>query len=72
MKALSLVNALRAFRYKVESKQSEEDSHLQIVTGWTTPIKMTDSDVVTWTKKMCHLGYECDCDFDGWGTYPKP
>jgi hypothetical protein len=70
-KALALADALRVLDYKAESGSAARDSRLLIVTGWTTPIKMTDSEVVAWTQKMCQLGYEHDCEFDGWGTNPQ-
>jgi regulator of RNase E activity RraB len=70
-KAQALAKALRALEYKVECGPSAGDSRLLIVTGWTTPLKMTENAVVAWAEKMCRLGYEHDCEFDGWGTNPK-
>ena len=42
-----------------------------VITGWTTPMKMTDEVVVGWTSEMCDLGHQFDCEFDGWGTNPN-
>jgi regulator of ribonuclease activity B len=70
-KARGLANVLQGLEYKVESGPSAGDARQFLVTGWTTPIKMTDKAVVAWTDKMCRLGYEHDCEFDGWGTNPK-
>jgi hypothetical protein len=70
-KALALSKALSGLEYKVESGPAAGDSTLLVVTGWTTPLKMTESEVVAWTEKMCRLGYEHDCEFDGWGTNPQ-
>jgi len=69
-KGLALAKALQDLRYKVECGPAAGDSRLVLVTGWTTPIKMIDGLVVAWTEKMCRLGYEHDCEFDGWGTNP--
>jgi hypothetical protein len=27
--------------------------------------------VLDWTSRMCDVGREHDCEFDGWGTNPK-
>ena len=70
-KAQALAKVLKGFEYKVECGPAAEDSRLFLVTGWTTPIKMSDSAVVAWTEKMCRQGYEHDCEFDGWGTNPR-
>lgn len=47
------------------------DSSQFVITGWTTPMKMTDEIVAGWTGEMCDLGYKFDCEFDGWGTNPN-
>ena len=70
-KAHALATSLRELGYEVETGPSAGDDELFVVTGWTVPIKMDDRSVVEWTEKMCRLGYEHDCEFDGWGTYPK-
>ncbi|MFN0058452.1 MAG: ribonuclease E inhibitor RraB [Planctomycetota bacterium] len=70
-KALQLTEALQTLAYSVESGPSAGDARQFVVSGWTTPIRMTDEAVVDWTETMCHLGYEHDCDFDGWGTNPE-
>lgn len=51
---------------------SAGDSDQFVITGWTTPMKMSDESVVGWTSQMCDLGYKFDCEFDGWGTNPNP
>jgi hypothetical protein len=70
-KAQDLAKALKALGYEIEFRAPAGDSRQFVVTGWTTPIRMTDSSVVAWTERMCRLGYEHDCEFDGWGTNPK-
>jgi hypothetical protein len=31
---------------------------------------METTNVINWTKQMCKIGYQFDCEFDGWGTNP--
>ena len=69
-KGQELVKALRGLDYTAECGPSAGESRLLLVTGWTTPINMTDSAVIAWTDRMCRLSYEHDCEFDGWGTNP--
>lgn len=70
-KGQALAKSLGDLRYQVECGPSAGDSRLVLVTGWTTPIKMSEGSVVEWTERMCRLGYEHDCEFDGWGTNPS-
>ena len=71
-KASTLTKELRErLEYKVESRPSASDASLLTVTGWTTRLKLSEPAVVAWTEKMSRLGYENDCDFDGWGTNPE-
>ena len=70
-KGQALAKALADLRYQVECGPAAGDTRLILVTGWTTPINMGEGAVVAWTEKMCRLGYEHDCEFDGWGTNPS-
>ncbi len=70
-KAKALAAALRELNYEVETGPSDGNEQLFLVTGWTDPLKMDNRSVVEWTEKMCRLGYEHDCEFDGWGTNPE-
>jgi regulator of RNase E activity RraB len=70
-KGRSLAKALRSLSYEVKTVPAVGDKKLFLVTGWTTPMKIDDDTVVKWTEQMCRLGYEHDCDFDGWGTNPQ-
>lgn len=67
-KAQALAGALRNLGYKVEAGPSAGDDKVLLVTGWTVPIKMDDSSVVAWDERMIRLGYNHDCEFDGWDT----
>jgi tetratricopeptide (TPR) repeat protein len=70
-KASNLAIELKKLNYNIETvDKSAGDSNLWIVTGWTTPIKMDLSAVTKWTEQMCKIGFDNDCDFDGWGTNP--
>lgn len=70
-KAHALAIPLRERTYEVETGPSAGVDKLSLVTGWTVPIKMDDRSVVQWVEEMCYLGYEHDCEFDGWGTNPR-
>jgi regulator of RNase E activity RraB len=69
--AQQLAIALGDLGYQVEAKIAAGDSHLFVVTGWTSPIAMDDESVVQWTERMVRLGYAHDSEFDGWGTNPQ-
>jgi len=60
-----LAKPLQALEYQVECESSARDPGVFVVTGWTTPIRMSKDEVVAWTEKICRLGYEHDCEFDG-------
>ncbi|MBI5095449.1 MAG: ribonuclease E inhibitor RraB [Candidatus Hydrogenedentes bacterium] len=70
-KAESLQQALLKEGYEVETGLSASDTKMRLVTGWTTRMPMNDSAVSGWASRMCKLGYEHDCEFDGWGTNPS-
>jgi hypothetical protein len=70
-KASELADILTKKGYSVERKPAARDKSLQVITGWTGKMKMTDAVVIAWTREMCELGYASDCEFDGWGTNPK-
>jgi hypothetical protein len=67
-KAQSLAATLKERQYEVRTGGSASDSRVFMITGWSTPVKMDDATVVSWTEQMCRLGFEQDADFDGWGT----
>jgi len=69
-KALGLAEKLAQRGYSVDYGPSAGDRKVFAVTGWTDRMPMDESTVLTWTRLMCRLGYEHDCDFDGWGTDP--
>ena len=70
-KASNLSIDLKEIGYEIETvdKAANEDK-LWVISGWTTEIKMDISSVTDWTTKMCKVGFEHDCEFDGWGTNP--
>lgn len=69
-KAAGLDAALARLGYRVRSGPSASGEGRFLVTGWTTRMRMDEAVVVGWTRQMCELGYEHDCEFDGWGTNP--
>ncbi len=70
-KAFALADALAKMQYEVGYGLSATNKKLQVITGWTSAMQMRDSIVVGWSEKMCKLGFEHDCEFDGWGTSPE-
>ena len=67
-KAVALAAELKDRNYEVDHRPSASDAKVQLITGWTTEITMSDTAVLDWTREMCTLGFKHDCDFDGWGT----
>jgi regulator of RNase E activity RraB len=67
-KAVVLAAELKDRNYDVEHRPSASNAKVQVITGWTTEITMSDAAVLDWTREMCTLGFKYDCDFDGWGT----
>ena len=70
--ASALASELDARGYVGGHQVAAGDPSLFVITGWTTPMLMTDATVVTWSEEMCDVGYKFDCEFDGWGTHPNP
>lgn len=70
-KAKLLADELSQRGYSGGHDVAAGDSSQFVITGWTTPLQMTDDIVAAWTGEMCDLGYNFDCDFDGWGTNPN-
>jgi regulator of ribonuclease activity B len=69
--ASALSKTLSGMAYSAESKPSAHDKSLFVISGWTTKMPMDESKVVDWTRRMCQLGFDHDCKFDGWGTQPE-
>lgn len=70
-KANNLAIELKKLNYKIYFiYPSEAEKKLWVISGWTNKIKMDLQNVINWTTQMCKLGFDNDCDFDGWGTNP--
>lgn len=69
-KAEKLAAEVAKLDYTVQYGVSAGDKKLFIVTGWSTKMVMSTEMVTAWTKQMCELGNQFDCEFDGWGTTP--
>ena len=67
-KAVALSAELKNKDYEVDHRPSASNAKVQLITGWTAEIAMSDTAVSDWTREMCTLGFKHDCDFDGWGT----
>jgi hypothetical protein len=70
-KAAALVEKLTDMGYTGTYDHSASDKQQFVVTGWTSRMKMDDQTVLDWTGRMCDVGHEHDCAFDGWGTNPE-
>jgi hypothetical protein len=70
-KAAALTQKLADIGYAGSYDHSVSDKKQFVVTGWTSRMKMDDQTVLDWTSRMCDVGREHDCEFDGWGTNPK-
>jgi hypothetical protein len=70
-KASALAASLRGRGYSVEHGPSTGGDRKFVVTGWTSKMRMDDATVAGWCETMCRLGFQHDCDFDGWGTDPE-
>ena len=68
IKATKLSEELKNLNYQSDLKLAVGSKAEYLVNGWTTKMKMNDEIVVAWTNQMCEIGYEHDCEFDGWGT----
>jgi hypothetical protein len=69
--ASRLADVLKKLAYSVNVGPSAGEKALLLITGWTDKMIMDEPTVVGWTRQMCQLGFDCDCEFDGWGTNPK-
>ena len=70
-KAEVLAEELAGRGYNGEHDVAAGNPSQFVITGWTTPMSMSNEVVVSWTGDMCDLGYKFDCEFDGWGTNPN-
>jgi hypothetical protein len=70
-KAAALAQKLADLGYAGSYDRSASDKKQFVVTGWTTRMSMDAQTVLDWTGRMCDVGHEHDCEFDGWGTNPK-
>lgn len=71
LKATGLMIELKERGYEIEHGRSDESEDVYIITGWTDKLPMSEASIVQWCNEMCELGYQFDCEFDGWGTYPE-
>ena len=68
-KAHILANQLRQLDYDLEVVNSADSDQQFLINGWTTPMKTDDDIMISWAEQMSNLGSNCDCKFDGWGTF---
>jgi hypothetical protein len=66
----ALASVLQAKGYSSECAPAADGSPTFCITGWSNPLPMDEENVVRWTDEMCRLGFDHDCEFDGWGATP--
>ena len=70
-KASKLAIELKKLNYEIDHVDTSASGKKEwIVSGWSTKIRMDLKTVTNWTTQMCKLGFDNDCEFDGWGTLP--
>ena len=69
-KANGLAKALKAKGYSIDQIKKGEDG-AWLVSGWSNRMNMSNYSVMAWVQEMCEVGFNHDCEFDGWGTSPK-
>jgi hypothetical protein len=69
-KAKEFSDFLKKRAYSVEYAKAAGITNLFLITGWSDKISVNEESIIAWTKEMCELGYQYDCEFDGWGTTP--
>lgn len=70
-KAKELSDQLQIFGYGAGVKKTPDNQKLYLITGLSSKMKMSEKLLREWTKVMCDLGYEFDCEFKSWKTSPK-
>ena len=70
-KAAALAQEFASMGYDGKVERSAANKKQFVVTGWTSKMQMDQQTVLDWTARMCDLGRQHDCEFDGWGTNPK-
>ncbi len=67
-KAAALCQGLATLGYQGKYDRSASDKRLFAIIGETSPMRMDGQTVLDWTIRMCDLGQEYDCEYDGWAT----
>lgn len=62
---------LNRMNYQTTVQKAVHGKNQFCISGWTDKIRMQQDNILSWTKKMCDIGFAHDCEFDGWGTYPE-
>jgi Regulator of ribonuclease activity B len=70
-KAESLSDELKKINYTTHFNRNSENNISILITGWTDEIPINEKTVQQWTIKMCDIGFQADCDFEGWEAYTE-
>lgn len=67
LSAGTLRQALTDLGYKCKDPQ-EKSLGAVTISGQTTEMSFSEQHILDWTREMCHLGFQHDAKFDGWGA----
>ncbi len=70
-KAQEFSNNLLKLGYDAHFGAAVGEKNAFVVKGFTPKLRMSSSALANWAKNMCELGYQYDCDFDGWEAAVK-
>ncbi|UYQ94451.1 ribonuclease E inhibitor RraB [Chitinophaga horti] len=68
--AAQLTDSLKQLGYTASYRRAADNSSEIVVTGWTSPMLMQDSIVMSWSARMRDMAVRYNSLFDGWGTDP--
>jgi hypothetical protein len=67
-KGSALAADLVRLGYEAGCRPSPPGGKRTVVSGRTTPMRMSQPVISGWTRHMCQLGFGFDCDFGGWSA----
>ncbi|MBA3647677.1 MAG: ribonuclease E inhibitor RraB [Chitinophagales bacterium] len=65
-KAINLAIEISKLHYEISGIDRDRSDNKWQVKGRAPIMKMENKTLTKWSKQMVDLGYENDCDFDGW------
>lgn len=65
-KSQAIAKEMQKRNYLVTYEAMPNTKNLFVVKGQSNGIQMMHEVLKQWATGMCELGYQCDCNFDGW------